>query len=157
MGVGGCETKTIGYTCRSVALKVFGPGFNSRRLHQSSPLGYLTEGAHVFGREFPGNPGHPRRSAGALGHLYGCLELSCCGRGSTGNLYEWVEDSYDDVFYTMNPAVNPRDPLEGTTRCSGSCSNTPYRLRSSFRTKSDPAVHEPNGGFRCAQDAPPLP
>jgi len=34
MGVGGCETKTIGYTCRVVALKVFGPGFNSRRLHQ---------------------------------------------------------------------------------------------------------------------------
>jgi len=34
MGVGGCEIKTIGYTCRSVALKVFGPGFNSRRLHQ---------------------------------------------------------------------------------------------------------------------------
>ena len=36
MGVGGCEIKTIGYTCRSVALKVFGPGFNSRRLHQIS-------------------------------------------------------------------------------------------------------------------------
>ena len=35
MGVGGCEIKTIGYTCRSVALKVFGPGFNSRRLHQT--------------------------------------------------------------------------------------------------------------------------
>ena len=32
MGVGGCEMKTIGYTCRSVALTVFGPGFNSRRL-----------------------------------------------------------------------------------------------------------------------------
>jgi len=29
---------------------------------------------------------------------------------------KWVEDSYNDVFYTMNPAINPRDPLEGTTR-----------------------------------------
>ncbi|TKS61131.1 MAG: hypothetical protein EWM73_03004 [Nitrospira sp.] len=36
MGVGGCEMKTIGYTCRSVVLKVFGPGFNSRRLHQTT-------------------------------------------------------------------------------------------------------------------------
>ncbi len=36
MGVGGCETKTIGYTCRSVVLTVFGPGFNSRRLHHST-------------------------------------------------------------------------------------------------------------------------
>jgi hypothetical protein len=36
MGVGGCEIKTIGYTCRSVVLTVFGPGFNSRRLHQTT-------------------------------------------------------------------------------------------------------------------------
>jgi len=28
--------KTIGYTCRSVVLKVFGPGFNSRRLHHTT-------------------------------------------------------------------------------------------------------------------------
>ena len=51
MGVGGCEIKTIGYTCRSVVLKVFGPGFNSRRLHQTNPpLGRLTEGLVVFRR-----------------------------------------------------------------------------------------------------------
>ena len=36
MGVGGCEIKTIGYTCRSVVRTVFGPGFNSRRLHQTT-------------------------------------------------------------------------------------------------------------------------
>ena len=42
MGVGGCETKTIGYTCRSVVLKVFGPGFNSRRLHQTTIAVRLT-------------------------------------------------------------------------------------------------------------------
>ena len=36
MGVGGCELKTIGYTCRSVVLTVFGPGFNSRRLHHTT-------------------------------------------------------------------------------------------------------------------------
>ena len=35
MGVGGCEIKTIGYTCRSVVRTVFGPGFNSRRLHHA--------------------------------------------------------------------------------------------------------------------------
>ena len=42
MGVGGCEMKTIGYTCRSVALTVFGPGFNSRRLHQTTTAVRLT-------------------------------------------------------------------------------------------------------------------
>jgi len=76
-----------------------------------------------------------------------------------GNLYEWVADWYDDAFYTTNPTVNPRGPLQGTTKVQrgGSYINTPYRLRSSFRTKADPTEHEPNVGFRCAQDVPPLP
>jgi len=36
MGVGGGETKTIGYTCRTGALKIFGQGFNSPRLHHTN-------------------------------------------------------------------------------------------------------------------------
>ncbi|ALA56475.1 hypothetical protein NITMOv2_0031 [Nitrospira moscoviensis] len=36
MGVDGCEAKTIGYTCRSGALTIFGQGFNSPRLHQTA-------------------------------------------------------------------------------------------------------------------------
>ncbi len=73
-----------------------------------------------------------------------------------GNLYEWVTDWYDDTFYTKMPAINPRGPAEGTAKVQrgGSYINTPYRLRSSFRTKGDPTEHEPNVGFRCAQDAP---
>ena len=76
-----------------------------------------------------------------------------------GNLYEWVADWYDDAYYTTNPTVNPRGPLQGTTKVQrgGSYINTPYRLRASFRTKADPTEHEPNVGFRCAHDAPPLP
>ena len=35
MGVDGCETKIVGYTCRCGALTIFGQGFNSPRLHQS--------------------------------------------------------------------------------------------------------------------------
>ena len=76
-----------------------------------------------------------------------------------GNLYEWTGDWYDEQFYTTNPTVNPRGPMEGTAKVQrgGSYTNTPYRLRSSFRTKGDPTEHEPNVGFRCAQDVPPLP
>lgn len=76
-----------------------------------------------------------------------------------GNLYEWTLDWYDEQFYSTTPTVNPRGPSEGTAKVQrgGSYTNTPYRLRSTFRTKGDPTEHEPNVGFRCAQDAPPLP
>jgi formylglycine-generating enzyme len=76
-----------------------------------------------------------------------------------GNLYEWVTDWYDEAVYTPIPTINPRGPTEGTTKVQrgGSYINSPYRLRSSFRTKGDPTEHDPNVGFRCAQDAPVLP
>lgn len=74
-----------------------------------------------------------------------------------GNLYEWVMDWYAEDFYSSfinGPAINPRGPSEGTVKVQrgGSYINTPYRLRSSFRTKGDPAEQDPNVGFRCAQD-----
>jgi len=76
-----------------------------------------------------------------------------------GNLYEWTMDWYDEQFYSKNPAINPRGPLEGAAKVQrgGSYTNTPYRLRSSFRTKGDPTEHDPNVGFRCAQDIPQQP
>ncbi len=79
-----------------------------------------------------------------------------------GNLYEWVMDWYAEDFYSSflnGPAINPRGPGEGTVKVQrgGSYLNTPYRLRSSFRTKSDPTEQDPNVGFRCAQDVPKQP
>jgi formylglycine-generating enzyme required for sulfatase activity len=79
-----------------------------------------------------------------------------------GNLYEWVMDWYADDYYanfSKNPAINPRGPSEGTAKVQrgGSYINSPYRLRSSFRTKGDPTEQDPNVGFRCAQAAPKLP
>ena len=76
-----------------------------------------------------------------------------------GNLYEWTLDWYDDQFYTKIIAINPRGPEEGTAKVQrgGSYINNPYRLRSTFRTKGDPTEHDPNVGFRCAQDLPKQP
>jgi sulfatase modifying factor 1 len=76
-----------------------------------------------------------------------------------GNLYEWVTDWYDDAFYATPPTRNPRGPGAGTTKGQrgGSYINSPYRLRSAFRTKGDPTEHDPHVGFRCAQDVPMRP
>lgn len=77
-------------------------------------------------------------------------------RDMAGNLYEWTLDWYSDHSYTDLTAINPRGPLEGTAKVQrgGSYTNSPYRLRSTFRTKGDPLEHEHNVGFRCAKDAP---
>jgi len=40
MGVGGCETKTIGYTRRAVALTVFGQGFDQQWSLRGAILGW---------------------------------------------------------------------------------------------------------------------
>jgi formylglycine-generating enzyme len=76
-----------------------------------------------------------------------------------GNLYEWVADWYDEAVYTTQLTINPRGPADGTTKVQrgGSYVNSPYRLRSSFRTKGDPTEHDPNVGVRCAHDASILP
>jgi formylglycine-generating enzyme required for sulfatase activity len=79
-----------------------------------------------------------------------------------GNLYEWVMDWYAEDYYLNfagSPAMNPRGPAEGTAKVQrgGSYVNSPYRLRSSFRTKGDPTEQDPNVGFRCAQDVPKQP
>ena len=76
-----------------------------------------------------------------------------------GNLYEWVMDWYAEHYYlnvATSVAVDPRGPSEGTAKVQrgGSYINNPYRLRSTFRTKGDPAEEDPHVGFRCAQDIP---
>ena len=85
---------------------------------------------------------------------YGAYDLA-------GNLYEWVMDWYAESYYLNfagSPAINPRGPAEGTAKVQrgGSYLNSPYRLRSSFRTKGDPTEQDSNVGFRCAQDVPKL-
>jgi len=119
------------------------------------------------GRLYPWGPEPPTPAHAVFGLKEGPETVSPIGhrdKGTSpygvhdlaGNLYEWVADWYDDAFYTPRPTLNPRGPLTGTAKVQrgGSYINGPYRLRTAFRTKSDPTEHDPHVGFRCAQDAP---
>jgi formylglycine-generating enzyme len=73
-----------------------------------------------------------------------------------GNVWEWVADWYDPVYYEKSPGKNPVGPESGTDkvlRSSGWAVETPL-VRIFTRVKSDPLVRNESTGFRCAMDAP---
>ena len=72
-----------------------------------------------------------------------------------GNVWEWVSDWYDPLYYEKSPGVNPKGPDSGTykvLRSSGWSVETPL-VRLFTRVKSDPTNRNDSTGFRCAADA----
>jgi formylglycine-generating enzyme required for sulfatase activity len=119
------------------------------------------------GRPYPWGPEPPTPAHAVFGLKEGAETVAPIGDRNkgispygvhdlAGNLYEWVTDWYDDAFYAQQPTINPHGPPDGTAKVQrgGSYINQPYRLRTTFRTKGDPTEHDPNVGFRCAQDVP---
>ena len=77
---------------------------------------------------------------------YGVMDMA-------GNVWEWVNDWYDDSYYyeTKNLSINPQGPIGGESHVikGGAFNSSPWVLRSSTRMQSfgDPISRDV--GFRC--------
>lgn len=78
---------------------------------------------------------------------YGLLDMS-------GNVLEWVNDWYDDNYYTYSPYANPPGPAGGSYKVlrGGAWNIFEVIVRAAYRGYSDPPFRYRNVGFRCAQE-----
>jgi len=68
----------------------------------------------------------------------------------SGNVYEWCQDWYNDLYYYNSPSVNPKGPDTGAGRVlrGGSWKCKPQHCRVSFRHCTSPSNRSYDVGFR---------
>jgi formylglycine-generating enzyme required for sulfatase activity len=71
-----------------------------------------------------------------------------------GNVWEWVQDYFNDRYYGESPPVDPKGPTSGRDRVmrGGSWPDSPVLCRSARRGRNDPDHRDAGNGFRCAVD-----
>jgi formylglycine-generating enzyme required for sulfatase activity len=74
-----------------------------------------------------------------------------------GNVWEWVQDWFDESYYAGSPNSNPAGPPSGQFRVlrGGGYYDDGKNLRSTFRNTSFPDITFRGFGFRCAASPRP--
>jgi formylglycine-generating enzyme required for sulfatase activity len=74
-----------------------------------------------------------------------------------GNVWEWVNDWYDESYYQISPSSNPLGPDSGQRRAvrGGAWHVSDNDVRSANRDWADPSNAVNIIGFRCARDTSP--
>jgi formylglycine-generating enzyme required for sulfatase activity len=74
--------------------------------------------------------------------------------GMLGNVWEWVNDWWDQSYYENSPSQDPIGPTSGTERIlrGGSWIGGPRDIRVSLRNRRNPANRDLDLGFRCARE-----
>ncbi len=78
---------------------------------------------------------------------YGVMDMA-------GNVWEWVNDCYQDDYYSVSPSINPPGPATGSFRVlrGGSWFELgDNNVRSAHRNSNHPAFWSFDNGFRCAR------
>ncbi len=74
----------------------------------------------------------------------------------TGNVWEWVSDTYDEAYYRRSPLADPINTAPGERKVirGGGWGNNPWGLRTTLRHANTPETGLSMVGFRCAKSSP---
>jgi formylglycine-generating enzyme required for sulfatase activity len=72
-----------------------------------------------------------------------------------GNVWEWVNDWYGEMYYSQSPERNPQGPSSGTYRVlrGGSWNIDAVDMGASYRYWTLSSTSGNFAGFRCARSA----